>query len=691
MNYFRGVQITVAGALGIALLVGAVPASASVAEGALEEIVITASRRPQRVLDSAATVSVINTLELDRAIAPTLAETLRDVAGVQVSDAGQPGISHIRIRGEESRRTAILVNSQEITDHHDYGAPLSLHPAMIERIEVVRGSGSVLYGSRALSGVVNFITRKGGTRELEATVASSYDSATEGYSHFASVFGDLRGFEYRVAGVDSDYGDRDTPEGSVDNTAYDNSGVYLFGGKQLGAHRLEYTYEDYQASSHVYVEEEVRTAYPLTDFYIETPRRDRAKHGLFYQWNLDNHWARNIEANAFHQDSHREFYTRTETASYHREVTNTDELTTDGALLQLNLQPLGRHTPLAGVQYLHDEVDQDRLVDTESSAPPLPSGSETINDQAGIETWALFALDEWALTELLTLTAGMRQYYVDGSLDASSRASLHPGNLDDDSKLIGTLGLVWDVADDLRLRANVAQGYVYPSLAQLATGAYAGSSFVNPDPGLNPETSIDYETGIRMERNDIVLDATAFYMQSDDYIHHQPCAPGECPGPRDRRYLNIGESRAHGVELYLAWLDGPAGVQPYANLTWMKRQNRFATFSTWDSGVPDLAGRLGLRWDGALARIPTVWLDAFLRGESRSELEEPGTARGALGLEERSSWVTANLSTGVALGSNDQYQLGLDLLNLTDKRYLASGENVYGAGRGAALKLSVSW
>jgi hemoglobin/transferrin/lactoferrin receptor protein len=249
---------------------------------------------------------------------------------------------------------------------------------------------------------------------------------------------------------------------------------------------------------------------------------------------------------------------------------------------------------------------------------------------------------------------------------------------------------VWDYSDDIRLRVNVAQGYVYPSLMQLATGAYAGSSYVNPDPNLNSETSIDYETGIRMQRDSVVLDATAFYTESKDYIHHQPCSKNDnCPGSRDHRYLNIGESNAHGVELYLAYLDGLWGVQPYTNLTWMKRKNEFDEFSTWDSGVPEVSGRMGVRWEGMLTMAPTAWADFYLRGESRSDVEEPDTARSVL--DAKKSWVTVNLVSGISLGGEDQYQLGLDLLNLTNKRYIASAENLYGAERSVAVKFSVDW
>ncbi len=671
---------------------GAMPVASNPTPAAdmLEEIVVTASRTRQRVFDSAATLSVITEEELNRAVVPTLAEMLRDVPGVQISDSGQPGMSRIRIRGEESRRTAILVNSQEVTDHHEIGTPLSVHPAMIERIEVVRGSGAVLYGSRALSGVVNFLTRKGGTKPLQATVSGGYDSATEGYNGFASLFGNVRGFEYRLAWAESDYDDRATPKGSMDNTSYDNKSLYLYAGKGFGDHRLEYTYEDYKSSSHTYVEDEVKNSFPLTDFYIEVPRRDRDKHGLFYNWAIDNSWPQSLEANAYHQKSDRHFYTQVETVWYLRDTNSKSDLTTDGALLQLNFQPLGNHQLLAGIQYLNDDTDQTRHTDTFSWTPPIPSGIEVIRDKASIETWAGFVLDQWAINDQLSLTAGVRQYFVDGDLKYTDRPGLAQRNLDDDNELIGTAGLVWDYSDDIRLRANVAQGYVYPSLLQLATGAYAGSSFVNPDPNLDPETSINYEMGMRLQKNSLVLDTTAFYTESKDYIHHQPCtAEDNCPGSRDRIYLNIGKSRAHGVELYLTYLDGPWGLRPYTNLTWMKRRNEFEDFSTWDSGVPALAGRAGLRWEGALVNVPTVWTDFYLRGETSSELKEPGSSRSVL--DDKDSWLTANIATGMDLGRERQYQLALELLNLTNKSYIASTENLYGAERAVAVKLTMNW
>ncbi len=657
----------------------------------LEDIIVTASRNQQRVFDSPVSLSVINRKELDRATAPSLAELMRDVPGIQITDAGQPGLSRVRIRGEESRRTAILINSQEVTDHHEVGTPLTLHPSMVERIEIIRGSGAVLYGSRALSGVVNFFTRKGGSKPLQATLSGGYDSATQGYSAFASIYGNVQGFEYRVAWSESDYGDRSTPEGGMSNTAFENESLYLYAGKAFGDHRLEYTYEDYESSNGIFVEEALKTTFPITDFFLDTPQRDREKHGVFYNWDLDNRWIDSVEANAYRQVSGRHFYSSIKTVWYARDINTLGELTTDGGLMQLNLQPLGNHRVIVGLAYLNDEVDQSRHVDTVSWSPPvLPSGNETLKDKASIETLAWFVQDQWQVNDKLALTAGARQYFVEGDLAYTDTESLDVGSLNDDDELIGSLGLVWDQSDNIRLRASVSQGYVYPSLLQLAIGAYAGSSFVNPDPNITPETSVNYEVGMRLQQGGLMMDATAFYTESEDYIHHLACVEQDnCAGRRDRKYLNVGESQAYGIELYLRYANGPWGLQPYSNLTWMERRIDFDDFSTGDTGVPALSGRAGVRWEGVFRAIPTLWADIYLRGETGSDVEEPGSLRAAL--DEKDSWITVNIATGIDFGSQRQYQLALELINLSDKSYIASTENLYGVERGITAKFTANW
>lgn len=676
-------------ALSLVLLsVAQIAQASSRAPGSLEEMIVTASRYEQRVLDSPASLSVVDQKAVSRSASFALADLLRDVSGVQVTDSGQAGLQRIRIRGEESRRSAILINSMELTDHYEVGTPLTLDLSMLERVEVVRGSGAVLYGSRALSGVVNFITKKGGTKPLQGSVSISYDGASDGWGGFASFYGNVEGFEYRLAYSERDHDERQSPRGEIENTSFDNRNTYLYAGKSFGDQRFEYTFEDYRSSADIFVEEEVRTTFPLTDFALSTPRRDRQRHSLVYTLETDNNWLDNVEFRGFLQASDRLFVTRTETAFFESDINSDSELSSTGGLLQFESSAFVNQRVISGVQYLSDAVDQTRNVDTLSLSPTTPTGIEIIRDEASIDTWAVFVQDEWSATERLTITAGLREYFVEAKLHDSNRSSLASGKLDDDSELIASLGVVYEYGNGLHWRAMASQGYVYPSLLQLATGAYAGSSFVHPALDLKPETSENYEMGMRWQAEYLELDATAFFSTSDDYIHHLPCTEqDQCPGLRDRRYQNIGKSKAHGVEMHVQYSPKMLSLTPYANLSWVKRRNEYAEFSTWDSGVPEISGVAGVRWAGAAWGADEFWADAYFRGETRSKLTEPGSSRTVV--EKKSSWVTLNVSAGVALGAERQYQLVLDLRNLTDKTYVTSAENLYGAERSVALKVSL--
>src|SRR5690606_19339485 len=106
-----------------------------------------------------------------------VAGLFRDIPGVVLTDADTCGMQRISIRGESSRRVTIRIDGQTVTDHTDYGTPLLIDPALIERVEVVRGPASVINGSNAIGGVVNIITRRGSDRPLEAYAGGGYYSA----------------------------------------------------------------------------------------------------------------------------------------------------------------------------------------------------------------------------------------------------------------------------------------------------------------------------------------------------------------------------------------------------------------------------------------------------------------------------------------------------------------------------------
>jgi outer membrane cobalamin receptor len=156
------------------VLAAATPAGAADTELQMEQIVVTATRTATPILDSPDHVTVIGEEHIAAPGASTVADLLQQVAGVEIADSGTAGsVKSVRIRGSSSAQVLVLVDGVRLNDSRQGGADLSLLPVEnIERIEVLRGGTSALYGADALGGVVNIITKSRAEKKLTLTVSS---------------------------------------------------------------------------------------------------------------------------------------------------------------------------------------------------------------------------------------------------------------------------------------------------------------------------------------------------------------------------------------------------------------------------------------------------------------------------------------------------------------------------------------
>ena len=140
-------------------------------DGALAEVVITASRTPTPSDELAVPVIVITREEIEQLQAGDLAELLRGRPGIEIGSTGGPGQSaSVFLRGSNSNHTTVLVDGVRVNPGTIGGAPLqNIQPESIERIEIVEGPRASLYGTDAIGGVINVITRAG-----SATGTSAY-------------------------------------------------------------------------------------------------------------------------------------------------------------------------------------------------------------------------------------------------------------------------------------------------------------------------------------------------------------------------------------------------------------------------------------------------------------------------------------------------------------------------------------
>lgn len=130
----------------------------------LDNVVVTASRTPQLEKDVLGDVTVIGKEELQKAGQNSVADILARQPGVQINNSGGPQtVTGVFLRGAPAQHTQVLVDGIRINSITSGSTNWqAIDPALIERIEIVRGAASSLYGSGAIGGVINIITKKGG-------------------------------------------------------------------------------------------------------------------------------------------------------------------------------------------------------------------------------------------------------------------------------------------------------------------------------------------------------------------------------------------------------------------------------------------------------------------------------------------------------------------------------------------------
>ncbi len=205
--------------------------------GAGDTIVVTATRTEIPIDDTTVPVTVITRDDIELSLATDLAELLRFEAGIDIGRNGGPGqATSIFLRGTESNHTLVLIDGVRINPGTIGGAAVqNIAPEVIERVEIVKGARSALYGSDAIGGVINVITRRARQPFVEAAVGAGSFATQSGHLS-AGDRGD-RG----EAGLNVDWRSTDGYAPRVDSDVergYDNLSANLYGTRRLGASEI---------------------------------------------------------------------------------------------------------------------------------------------------------------------------------------------------------------------------------------------------------------------------------------------------------------------------------------------------------------------------------------------------------------------------------------------------------------------
>lgn len=517
----------------------AAPDNAEDAESSL--VIVTANRTAQRVDRVGQSVTVIDEAELRRRQTQTVADVLRTVPGVSIARNGGIGTAtSIFIRGAESDQTVALIDGVKLNDPSSPGGGFNFGNLLvgnIERIEVLRGPSSVLWGSQAIGGVVNMITRAP-TKALRATLRGEY-----GYRQSGQIVGNVSGRAgplsasagagwFRTDGISA----FSEARGGTERDGYENFGananvnLVLVDGVSIDA-------RGWYSDGRVNIDGFPPPSFAFADVNEESRTREIVAYsGLNAA--LFNGRFRNRLGFAF---------TDTQRRNTNRDGAPVETFAGNGRNERFEYQ--GIFDIGAGWQATGGLERETSRFASSSFGGPVARGRARLDSVYG----------QLVASPLhgLTLTGGVRH-------DEHSRFG--------GATTFGASGVLTDHRRGTTLRASYAEGFKVPSLFQLQ------SEFGNPL--LRPERSRGWDAGVTqaLVGGSLRASATYFRRESTDLITFISCPPprnGICVDRPSGTFDNVGRARAEGVEIGLS-LQPVAALGIQANYTFTDATNRAA-------------------------------------------------------------------------------------------------------------------
>ncbi len=476
---------------------------------ALQTIVISATRIPTPELELASSVTVVTADDIAARQERTLAAVLRDIPGLNVVQQGGPGAeTSVFMRGTNSNHTKVLVDGIDVSDPSNANAAFDFGQLLtqdIERVEVLRGPQSGLYGSDAIGGVINVITRAGsGPMKLSASVeGGTFDSLNQ----TAGVSGSQEAFHYsaNVAHLHS---------GSTPVTPLD----LLAPGEQ----RHNDYYDNFTVSS--------KLGFDLTpDFDLGLVTRYTNTH-LHYTGEDYSTFPALPAAQQSASDTD-EYYGR---ASAHLVSLEGGLNQTLGVAFTRNrtatLQPQTAESLNTGERVKLDWQGAVRV----SSAQSVLLGLEDARDEIS----APLSASVRTASAYVELQSRLGQHWF------SALNARYDDNDRFGSKVTYRIAPTWVSSESgTKLKASVGSGFKAPTLGELFQ-SFPPFFFANPD--LKPESSVGYDLGVEQGLGGGVVrvGATWFYNRIRDLI------TADLTGTT---YANVGRASTDGVESFVAY------------------------------------------------------------------------------------------------------------------------------------------
>ena len=587
------------------------------AEVSVGPTVVTATLSEKSLEEAPGSVEVITALDIEQMGATTLNEALEQAVGLVVaSDSGRAQVANIR--GTGNKRSLILIDGRRMAaGYKDFTGTEQIPVDMIQRIEIVRGPGSAIYGSDAIGGVVNIIT-KTAPDETAGGVTVRYSSHLDkdsdggmGSAWVGSKIGKTRyilsGSAQSSSGWDADGETPDDGDSKDLNAAAGRISHELTDASTLSA-GFEYSKLKQQGERYYQSQSRERSA-----------EDERLNYFLQYDNKINRDGVLLVRA---YRSEHQDEIGFTPAAS------TTGEEDADRWLNQVEARYTGpvmnTHLLSVGAEFRQEGRED------------CTGGDDDLDNTS------LFIQDEFQIFSPVYMTAGLRyDNHSEFGGQFSPKASL-----------------IYSILDELKLKASIGKGFRAPSISELFVISYRskGKYVYNPNPDLEPEESLSYEIGIEGGTQSFSGGLTAFRNDIDNLIDAEFInATGSGKNKISYyQYRNISEARTQGLEAR-ADVALPLHLKAAASVTWLDTENRETGEEL--EGNPDIKGVFSLTYYHPEYKFRAGTRINYTGEQYMSDAED------------KSDYVTVNLYLSKDFSNQIQVFAGIDNLFDEEKAY----------------------
>jgi len=653
----------------------------------LEGIQVTATLRPEAAIEVSAPVTVIGPERLQNQ-GLTAIEALRGQPGAFVQQT-TPGQSAVFVRGAKGSEVLHLVDGFRLNNAIFRNAPNQyfslVDGQMLDRIEIVRGSSGMIYGSDAMGGVVQMISRDPLDLDPHSHSQTLRVRADTGedllLGHYA---GAIRSEDFAaqiaLTSIDTD-GRRIGSGQQLPASNFSSQAVSARIGYDAGSGgRLALNFQQLRQPRTPRHDElvpgfgQAQSAAEVALFEPQDRQFVQLTHAAQVSWLGFDHLDWQLGSQNITDDRR----TRNRGSVSEARERNQDRL--NGASVKLSRIDHGAHALVVGAEVYHDRVHSARTNTNINTGIESVAGPRFPN-AATEQNISLFALDDWRINQRFDLVLSGRYSTFDIHLPAAGSTPLVKLSPDAFS---GHFGLSYALNDQTRLVTNIGRGFRAPNIFDLGQfGDRPGNRFATPNPNLAAERVVDVDLGIKHQGDRFTGELFVFQNHFTDKIVTALTGEVTAGGRLLVQNRNAASAKSYGIEAGASYRFSDS-LESRAALNYTRGTERLDGVSGNGDRVPPLTVDLALDWHASPA---LTWSFEAFSADRQNRLSARDRTDPRINPDGTPGYTRFDIAGRYAV--NEQIDLLARIDNIADHNFREHGSGINAIGRNFALGLDL--